>query len=112
MVKEYQCRLQTTSGYSFWRNGKAERRLRTLENTTKQIRGDVNLPSTLWYYSYEHAIYVYGAMIYSTTHESPYYQWYGIRRSTYDFRVWGCHIEAVHGTHLTNLIDGTESGYF
>ena len=51
-------------------------------------------------------------MIYPATQEYPDYQWYGIRRSTYDFRVWGCYIEAVHGTHLTNLIDGTESGYF
>ena len=52
-------------------------------------------------------------MIHSATQESPDYQWYGTRRSIYDFRVWGCHIEEkVHGTHLTNLVDRTETGYF
>ena len=111
LVKYYQCGLQTTGGYSSWLNGKAERHIRTLENTARKIRGDANLPATLWCYSYEHVTDVYGAMIHSATQESPDYQWYGTRRSIYDFRVWGCHIEAVHGTHLTNLIDGTESGY-
>ena len=51
-------------------------------------------------------------MIHSATQDSPDYQWYGIRRSIYDFRVWGCHIEVVHDTHLTNLVDRTETGYF
>ena len=50
-------------------------------------------------------------MIHSATQDSPDYQWYGIRRSIYDFRVWGCHIEVVHDTHLTNLVDRTETGY-
>ena len=51
-------------------------------------------------------------MIHYTTHKFPDYQWYGTRRSIYDFRIWGYHIEAVHGTHLTNLVDRTKKGYF
>ena len=105
-------RTTRTGGYSSWLNDKVERHIITLQNTAKKSRGDANLPATLWYYSYENVIDVYGAMIHSTTQESLYYQWYGTRRSIYDFRVWGYHIEAVHRTHLTNLIDGTESGYF
>ena len=50
-------------------------------------------------------------MIHSATQETPDYQYYGIGRSIYDFRVWGCHIKAVHGTNLTNLADRTETGY-
>ena len=111
LVKEYQCGLQTTGGYSSWINGKTERHIRTLENTARKIRGDANLPPTLWCYSYEHATYVYGVMIHSVTQKSPDYQLYGIGRSIYDFRVWGCHIKTVHGTHLTNLADRTETGY-
>ena len=72
-VKEYQCELQTTGIYSSWLNGKVERHIRTLENTARKIRCDENLPSTLWCYSYEHATYVYGAMIHSVTQESPDY---------------------------------------
>ena len=34
------------------------------------------------------------------------------KKKIHDFRVWGCHIEAINGTHLTNLADRTESGYF
>ena len=92
LVKDYQCGLQTTCGYSSWLNGKAERHIRTLENTARKIRGDANLSATLWCYLYEHATDVYGAMIHSVTQESPDYQWYGTRRSIYDFRVWGFHI--------------------
>ena len=51
-------------------------------------------------------------MIHSATQESPDYLWYGVRRSIHDFRVWGCHIEAMKGTHLTNSADRTETGYF
>ena len=91
-------------------NGKAERHIRTLENTARKIRGDANLPATLWCYSYEHATYVYGTMIHSVTQEFTDYQWYGSRISIYEFRVWGCHIEAVNITHLTNLADRTETG--
>ena len=93
-------------------NGKAERHIRTLENTARKIRGDANLPATLWCYSYENATDVYGVMIHSKTQEFPAYQWHGTRRSIYDFSVWGYHIEAVHGTHLTNLADRTKTGYF
>ena len=53
LVKDYQCGLQTTGGYSSWLNGKAERHIRTLENTARKIRGDANPPSTLWCYSYD-----------------------------------------------------------
>ena len=110
LVEEYKCGLQTTGGYSSWLNGKAERHIRTLENTARKIRGDANLPSNLWCYSYEHATDIYGAMIHSATQESPDYLWYGVRRSIHDFRVWGCHIEAMKGTHLTNSADRTETG--
>ena len=79
LVEEFQCGLQTTAGYSSWLNGKAERHIRTLENTARKIRGDANLPGKLWCYSYEHATDVYGAMIHSATHESPDLQWYGTR---------------------------------
>ena len=67
LVKEYQCGLQTIGRYSSWLNGKVERHIRTLENTTRKIRGDANLLATLWCYLYEHATDVYGAMIHSTT---------------------------------------------
>ena len=50
-------------------------------------------------------------MIHSATQESLDYQCYGIRRSMYNFRVLGCHIKAVHGTHLTNLVDRPEIDY-
>ena len=53
-----------------------------------------------------------GATIHDATNESPDFLWYGIRRSIHDFRVWGCHIEAMKGNTLTNLEDRTESGYF
>ena len=50
-------------------------------------------------------------MIHSATQESPDYQWYGIRGSIYDFKVWGYHIEVVHGTYLTTLVNRTQTGY-
>ena len=71
LVEEFQCGLQTTAGYSSWLNGKVERHIRTLENTSRKIRGDANLPKKLWCYSYEHSIDIYGAMIHSATQESP-----------------------------------------
>ena len=83
-----------------------------MENTSRKIRGDANLPKTLWCYSFEHATDVYGAMIHSATQESPDFEWYGNKRSIHDFRVWGCHIEEILGTHLTNSADKTETGYF
>ena len=78
----------------------------------KKNRGDSNILATLWYYSCEDATDVYDAMIHSVILKSPDYQWYGTRRSIYGFRVWGCHIEAVHGIHLKNLVDRTKTGYF
>ena len=63
-------------------------------------------------HSEKNATYVYGAMIHSATQESPDYQWYGIKRSIYNFRVWGYHIEAVHDTHLTNLVGRPEKIIF
>ena len=71
LVDEFQCSLQITRGYSLWLNVKAERHIRTLENTARKIRGDANRPGKLWCYSYEHATDVYGAMIHSATQESP-----------------------------------------
>ena len=82
-------------------NDKAESRIRTLENTVRNIRGDTNLLATLWCHSYEHAINLHNAMIHSATQESPDYEWYGTRGSVYDFRVWEYHIETIHGAHLT-----------
>ena len=76
-------------------NGNAECHIRTLENTARKIRGDANLPTTLWCYAYEHATDVYGAMMHSVTQESPDYRLYGKIRSIYNFRVWRCHIEAI-----------------
>ena len=112
LVEEFQCGLQTTTGYSSWLNCKVERHIRTLENTARKIRADANLPPSLWCFSYEHATDIYGAMLHSAIKESPDYLWYGVRRSIHDFRVWGCHIEAMKGTKLTNSEDRTESGYF
>ena len=51
-------------------------------------------------------------MAHSATHGFPDYQWYGNRRSIHDFRVCGLHIEAIKDTHLTNLADIIETGYF
>ena len=51
-------------------------------------------------------------MIHSATKESLDYEWYVVRRSIPDFRVWGCHIEAMSGTYLGNMDDRTESGYY
>ena len=36
LVKEYQCGLKTTGEYSSWLNEKAERHIRTLENTVRK----------------------------------------------------------------------------
>ena len=47
LVKKYKCGLQTTGRYSSWLNGKTERYITTVENTTRKIRGDTNLPATL-----------------------------------------------------------------
>ena len=74
--------------------------------------GDANLPTTLQCYSYEHVTDIYGAMVQSATQESPDYQQYDTRRSIHDFRVWVFHIEVIKGTHLTNLVDRTVTGYF
>ena len=49
--------------------------------------------------------------MHSVTKESPDYQWYGLRRSIHDFRVWGYQIEAVCGAHHYNIEDRTETGY-
>ena len=112
LVEEYQCGLQTTAGYSSWLNGKVERHIRTLKSISRKIRGDANLPKKLWCYSYEHSADIYGTMIHSVTHDSPDFKWYGVRRSVHDFRVWGCHIKAMMGTHLANMADRTETGYY
>ena len=83
-----------------------------METTAHKIRGDANLPSKLWCYSYEHATEIYGAMVHSAINEAPDYLWYGTRRSIHDFRVCGCHIKALKRTTLSNSKDRTESGYF
>lgn len=81
-------------------------------NKVRKIRGDANLPSILWCYSYEHATDIYGAMIYSATQESLDYLCYKTRRSINNFRVLGCHILAIKGTNLSNSVDRTETEYF
>ena len=99
-------------GCSSWINGEVEKHICTIEKMRIKLRGDANLPKKLWCFSYNHATERYGALIHSATKESPDYQWYGVRRSSYDFRVWGFQIEAVQETHLSNLENRTETGYF
>ena len=63
-------------------------------------------------FSLDYATYVYGSLYHSAINDAPNYLWTGQRRSIHYFRIWGCHIEALKGSNLTNLEDRSETGYF
>ena len=66
----------------------------------------------LWYFSTQAATDIYGAILHSSTRESPDFLWYGIRRKISEIRVWGCHMEALIGAYKENLADRSEFGYY
>ena len=67
LMEEFQCGLQTTGGYSSWLNGKSKRHIRTIENISRRLQGDANLPSHLLCFSFEHATDILGATIHDAT---------------------------------------------
>ena len=78
----------------------------------RRTRCDATLPSTLWRFSLDNTVDVYNSLHHSAVNESPNFLWSGKRRSINDFRMWGCHLEALKGGKLTNSEDRTESGYY
>ena len=78
----------------------------------RRTRCNATLPSTLWCFSLDAAVDVYGSLYHSAINEFPHFLWSGKRRSINDFRVWGYHVEDLKGGILTNSEDRTESGYY
>ena len=101
LYDDFQCLTQTTGGYSLLLNGKAERHIRTLECMERRTICDATLPSTLWSFSLDASVDVYGSLHHSAINESPHFLLSGKCRSINEFRVWGCYMEALKEVSLS-----------
>ena len=54
----------------------------------------------------------YNTTVHSAHNEVPDFLWYGRRPSAWEFRTFGCKIEARINTHLKKLDERTEPGYY
>ena len=111
LFQEFHISLQSTGGYSLWLNGEAERHIQTISNMMRSGFIDSGLPKILWCYNAEYQVNLYNALLHSATNEQPDYEWFGIRRSIHDIRVWGCEIRPISQSP-SKLQSSTQHGYF
>ena len=109
----FQIALERTGNYSSRLNGKEERHIQTACGMLRIGTVDHGLGDILWCCKCEDVTQKYNAIIHSARGECPDTLWYGRKPCVWEFRVFGCKIEAKIGTsHLAQLEDRTESGYY
>ena len=111
LLKEFNIVLQTTGGYSSWINGKVERHNQSINTMTRAALYDSGLNHNLWCFAAESMVDTYNARIHSATREQPDFDFYGIRRSIHELRIWGCAIEKKETTAKQSE-QRSISGYF
>ena len=73
---------------------------------------DHGLGDILWCCKCEDTTQKYNAIVHSAHGEVPDFLWYGRRPNAWEFRVFGCKIEAKIGIDLKILQERTEPGYY
>ena len=73
---------------------------------------DHGLGEQLWCCKCEDVTQKYNATIHSAHNDIPDLLWYGRRPSAWEFRTFGCKIEARINTHFKKLDERTEPGYY
>ena len=104
--------LERTGTYSSWLNGKAERHVQTSCNMLRMGQTDHGLGDILWCCKCEDTTQKYNAIVHSAHGEVPDFLWYGCCPNAWEFRVFGCKIEAKIGIDLKTLQERTEPGYY
>ena len=85
--------LDTTGGYNSFLNGKMECHNHTIANMVHSMLINSGHLSNKWCYAMETAANTYHCLLHSAIDTSPYYVWYKIVPSVYNFHVWGCHLQ-------------------
>ena len=73
---------------------------------------DHGVGDKLWCCKCEDVTQKYNATIHSAHNECLDTLWYGRQPCAWEFRVFGCKVEAKIGTHLAQLDPRSENGYF
>ena len=109
---KYQVGLEMTAGYSSWLNGKAERPIQTASNMIRVGQFDHGLGPQFWCCKMEDTTQKYNAIVHATTKSSPDFLWYGRRPAIWEFRTFGCKVEAKIGKYVKKGDPKTEHGYY
>ena len=112
MKNEFQIGIERTGTYSSWFNGKVERHIQTACGMLRLGTIDHGLGEQLWCCKCDDVTQKYNATLHSAHNEVHDYLWYGRRPSAWEFRTFGCKIEARINTHLKKLDERTEPGYY
>ena len=112
LKNEFKIVLERTGPYSSWINGKVERHNQTCCEMIRVGTIDHGLGDHLWCCKCEDTTDKYNATVHSAHGEIPDFLWYGARPNIYDFRVFGCKLEARLNTQLQQLDPRTEEGYY
>jgi hypothetical protein len=83
---------QVTIAYAHAQNGKAERYVRTVEDTIQTMQADSDLPESEWADAAHSAVFVRNRFPTSTLARdmTPYEAFYGVKPDVSLLRVWGC----------------------
>ena len=73
---------------------------------------DHGLGEELWCCKCEDVTQKYNATLHNAHSDIPDYLWYGRRPKVWEYRTFGCRVEAKLNIHLTKLAERTETGYF
>ena len=95
LKNSFQIALERTGTYSSWLNGKVERHIQTACGMLRIGTVDHGLGDALWCCKCEDVTQKYNAIVHSAHGETL---WYGRKPSVWEFRVFGCKIEAKIGT--------------
>jgi hypothetical protein len=109
---KFQIGVERTGTYSSWLNGKVERHIQTACGMLRIGTVDHDLGDKIWCCKCEDVTQKYNATIHTAHNECPDTLWYERKPCAWEFRVFGCKVEAKIGTHLAQLDPRSENGYF